>query len=265
MQKLSELVDFVGEPKNCDRIGAANFSLRRARDCISTVPAPQRNSMHSLIDALPTLPDISLTAENVGETSAPEPLQVAIRLNPSNGAILFTELRLFLDPSTQEFHASADNHLGQGGVVTTQLGPGSWRITVRRTGVTKTGYVELESAPFRYQVSVHQGPTQQQQPGPGPVPPTLTVKSNGDGSFKVSGTLYRPNGSVVISVGINNVVANPFAVFTVPALADGTFTDFPTGNICNGLGTELAFTANDGRIDHGHDLTSNRVVISCPA
>jgi hypothetical protein len=87
------------------------------------------------------------------------------------------------------------------------------------------------------------------------------VQSNGDGSFKVSGSGFLPNATVNILIGDGTLNQNPLSL-TVPA-TDGTFKDFPTGKICRRPG-EIFFEASDGRIDQGSQVFSNTVPISCP-
>jgi hypothetical protein len=92
--------------------------------------------------------------------------------------------------------------------------------------------------------------------------PQISVQSNGDGSFRVSGFGFLPNTTVFIRV-VDDALTQRW--FTQGSTADGRL-DFPTGRICVFPG-RLHFSANDGRSDNT-DVTgvlwSNTVDSTCP-
>jgi hypothetical protein len=92
--------------------------------------------------------------------------------------------------------------------------------------------------------------------------PQISVQSNGDGSFRVSGSGFLPNTTVFIRV-VDDVLNQ--LTFYQGSTADGRL-EFPTGRICVFPG-RLYFSANDGRPDPT-DLTgvlwSNTVTTTCP-
>jgi len=215
--------------------------------------------MRAIIQVLQNLTPITLEAQIVGSRSGEEPFNPVIRLNASGGITWFTSIDYSLGGKVV---ASHDILSTSGGDFTpTQLGPGDWQLVVSRSGISNTGFVSLSKTLDTIRVSAHPEPPPPPPPPP-PPKPSISVQSNGDGSFKVSGSGFVPeNATVNILVGDGTLNQNPLN-FTVLATG-GAFKDFPTGKLCQRPGT-LFFEASDGRIDHGSQIFSNTVKISCP-
>jgi hypothetical protein len=99
-------------------------------------------------------------------------------------------------------------------------------------------------------------------PPPPPVKPLISLTSNGDGSFVVTGSGFKANATVNIRV-VDDALTTLW--FKSTSSAQGAFT-FPTGHLCQRPGN-LHFSANDGRPDSSDTtglLWSNTVTVSCP-
>lgn len=259
MRTLSEIGAFVGIPQNSDRKGGStSATLQRAAECISTLSDPERRSMRALNDRLDTLPDITLDASNIGESSGVNAIVPVVRVGASPGAVLFTEISQESVPAGKEPIGYWE--VAAPGDTEFTLDVGEWDLYVTRTGVSSTGYVKLTRGPFHCHVSAPLPVHPVDQP---PVTPTISVTSVGDGSFKVSGSNFLPNQPVYIYIGVKNVFANPY-IKTISADTNGKITDFPTGIICQSPGQLLVFTARDGRVFQGQPVTSTEFDISCP-
>lgn len=92
--------------------------------------------------------------------------------------------------------------------------------------------------------------------------PSISVTSNGDGSFLVSGTKFEKDSNVrirVVAAALTTVFLNHRSTF------QGTL-QFPTGKLCQHPG-QLAFSAHDGRRSAANitgRLFSNTVTTTCP-
>lgn len=136
------------------------------------------------------------------------------------------------------------------------LTAGIWDFAATRKGISNTGFVFLSKNFPTITVS-------QARPEPMPEKPSISVKSNGDGSFEVTGSKFLPNKTVYIRV----FDGNREIYFQATSNSQGELEGFPTGRICQLPGV-LFFTANDGRSDRTDvtgTLWSNAVSISCPA
>jgi hypothetical protein len=262
MNTLREIGTFVGIPQgslDVARFGGEQIiTLRKVSMLVSS--EKKTASLRALIQALKDLTPIALEAEIVGSRSGEEPFSPVVRLNASGGITWFTSIATSLGGKVIGTH---DILSTSGGDFTfNTLGPGTYQLVASRSGISNSGFVSLSTTLGT--ISVSAAPP---HPTP-PTPPTqlpapsISVQSNGDGSFKVSGSGFVPhNATVNILVGDGTLNQNPLN-FTVSA-TNGAFTDFSTGRICQRPGT-LFFEASDGRIDHGSQVFSNTVTTSCP-
>jgi hypothetical protein len=256
MNTLRKIGDFVGIPQGSLEVrrfgGPQVISLGNVSALVMN--GNRKVPMSAVIQALQNLTPITLEAEIVGSRSGEEPFEVVVRLNATGGITWFTTIiissggkviRGFDDPSTSG-----------GDFAPTQLGPGAYQLVATRAGISNNGFVSLSNELGAISVSAP-------PPPPPPLtPPSISVQSNGDGSFKVSGVGFVPKSAIVnILVGDGTLNQQPLN-FSVTA-TDGAFKDFPTGKICQRQG-DLFFEASDGRIDKGRQLFSNTVKISCP-
>jgi hypothetical protein len=201
-----------------------------------------------------------LEAEIVGSRSGEEPFQPVVRLNASGGITWFTSIDFRLGGDVIASHDILSTSGGD--FKPTQLGRGNYELVCRRSGLSNIGFVSLMKTLGSVRVSaLVKEPKEPTEPTPLPRP-SISVQSNGDGSFKVSGAGFVPkNATVNILVGDGTLNQQPLN-FVVSA-TDGAFKDFPTGKICQRQGP-IFFQASDGRIDHGSQVFSNTVQISCP-
>jgi hypothetical protein len=256
MNTLREIGEFVGIPQGSVEVarygGPWITRLRMVSLLVTHRDRPA--SMRAIIQALQNLTPITLEAQIVGSRSGEEPFEPVIRLNASGGITWFTSIEYRLDGKTKTVD---DVSSSDGDFAPTQLGPGNWQVVVSRSGISNSGFVSLKKNLDAITVFPKPPP-----PPPPVAKPFISVQSNGDGSFKVSGSGFVPkNATVNILVGDGTLNQNPLN-FVVSA-TDGAFKDFPTGKICQRPG-QLFFEASDGRIDHGSQVFSNTVTISCP-
>jgi hypothetical protein len=259
---LKQLGDFVGIPQGSLEVfrygGAQILGLRNVS---LLVTGNQRQaSMRALISDLQNLTPITLQAQLVGSLSGQEPFQPVLRLNATGGLRTSTFV-LSTQDSLDHIYSSDDFGSAGGDFQLSQLGPGSWHFTAKRYGFSDTGFTSLSQTLDTINVSAPQPPMPPN--GPPPTPPFISVHSNGDGSFVVSGSKFLPNSPVYILVG-DGTFRNPLT-FVSTSSAQSELAGFPTGKICQAQG-ELYFEANDGRIDPTNHsvLMSNTVEISCP-
>lgn len=256
MNTLREIGEFIGIPQGSLEVagfgGPRTTSLKMAS---LLVTKSQRSSMQAIVQALKNLTPITLEAQIVGSRSGEEPFEPVIRLNACGGIPWRTFIIFNATSGSNDFG-------GAGGDFTpTQLGPGIFQFVVERSGISNTGFVALSKALDTITVSARPVVTPPVVTPP-VVKPFISVKSNGDGSFLVSGSGFVPKDATVnILVGDGTLNQNPLN-FVVSA-TDGAFKDLPTGKICQRPG-QLFFEASDGRIDHGSQVFSNTVTISCP-
>jgi hypothetical protein len=248
MNTLREIGEFVGM--------SPRTSMRAVGNIVPLLSSSERTSMHAMILGLQNLPPISLEAEAVGDRFGEVPFSPVFRVHPSNGVILETRIILFQNgPQPEESAKVGDS--GDFRPFTLNFPDIIFFIQVRRTGITNTGITVLVK---NFHVEATPRPTPEPPP---PVPPFISVKSNGDGSFMVSGSGFVPkNATVNILVGDGTLNQNPLNVSV--SAKDGDVKDFPTGKICQRPG-KLFFEATDGRFDQGSQVFSNTVTISCPS
>jgi hypothetical protein len=256
MNTLREIGEFVGIPQGSVEVarygGPWITRLRMVSLLVTHRDRPA--SMRAIIQALQNLTPITLEAQIVGSRSGEEPFEPVIRLNASGGIPWFTTIEYSVDGKVTSYDVSSSG----GDFTPTQLGPGNWQIVVSRSGISNTGFVSVNKTLDTITVPAGPIPPVVKE---SPPPPFISVQSNGDGSFKVSGSGFVPkNATVNILVG-DGTFRNPLT-FVVSA-TDGAFKDFPTGKICQRQG-DIFFEASDGRIDHGSQVFSNTVKISCP-
>ena len=263
MNTLKELGDFVGIPRGSLEVARFGGPPVTGLGVVSLLVTKKSKpaSMRAIIQALQNLTPITLEAQIVGDRSGEEPFEPVIRVNASGGITWFTNVDFSQGGRVVGSHDILST--AGGDFRPTQLGPGDWQLVVSRSGISNTGFVSLSKPLDTIRVSAHSQPPPQ-RPDPPPLPkPTISVQSNNDGSFKVSGSGFVPkNATVNILVGDGTLNQEPLN-FTVTA-ADGAFKDFPTGKICKRPGT-LSFEASDGRIDQGSQVFSNTFKIGCPA
>jgi hypothetical protein len=262
MNTLREIGNFVGIPQGSLEVarwgGPRIVTLRKVSLLVTKRERPA--SMRAIIQALQNLTPITLETQIVGSRSGEEPFEPVIRLNASGGIPWDTFIHYFQDG--RAMGGSEDLGSSGGDFSPTQLGPGKWQFVVKRSGISNTGFVSLSKTLDTITVSARPTPPQPDHVLPPVVKPVISVRSNGDGSFKVSGLGFVPkNATVNILVGDGTLNQNPLN-FVVSA-TDGAFEDFPTGKICQRPG-QIFFQASDGRIDHGSQVFSNTVTISCP-
>jgi hypothetical protein len=258
MNTLREIGEFIGIPQGSLEValigGPRTTSLKMAS---LLVTRGERSSMQAIIQALQNLTPTTLEAQIVGSRFGEEPFQPVIRLNASGGITWFTFIEF------PPFFSS--NNLGTvgGDFTPTQLGPGTFQCVVKRAGISNTGFVSLSKTLDTITVSPHPIPP----PPPPPIePPFIAVKSNGDGSFTVSGSKFAPNAKVTIrAVDAQSPLAGS-RFFVTTADPQGKMADFPTGKICQIPNGQIAFSAEDGRIDPSNHraITSNFVTTTCP-
>jgi hypothetical protein len=261
MNTLRELGEFVGIPQGSLEVrrfgGPPVISLGNVSALVMN--GKRIVPMRAVIQALQNLTPITLEAEILGSRSGEEPFEVVVRLNASGGITWFTNISI--SSSGKVIRGFDDPSIPGGDFAPTQLGPGEYQLVATRAGIANSGFVSLSESLGTISVSAPPPPP---TPPPPPVtPPSISVQSNGDGSFKVSGFGFVPENAVVnILVGDGTLNQEPLNL-TVQA-SDGNFKDFPTGHICQQQG-DLFFEASDGRIDKGVQVFSNTVKISCPA
>jgi hypothetical protein len=261
MNSLREAGTFVGIPSGARQVarldGSRAITLRGVADLIDVANPPNRpRSLGAVSRVLQNLSALTLDAELLSGTAGEEPYELEIRLNPSDAIIWHTTVTLISGG-----HLFSEDLSGSGGDFRpTQLGPGTWDLTVERAGIGSTGMAVLTEFIGRIVVRAKQAP-----PVPPPTTrPSIAVQGKGDGSFVVTGSGFLPAATVHI-----RVVDGPFGnsvFFTDTSDPAGKLTGFMTGKICQRPG-QLFFSANDGRADPT-DLTgtlwSNTVTTNCP-
>lgn len=186
MRTLREIGEFVGIPEDSAELGSPKpIGLQLVGDLVAPVSSrEQRTSMRGLIDLLARLPPITLTAELLSGARGTEPYTLAVRVNSSDGLVIST--RLYYTSGGQTYVGGVI-HGAAGGEIQTQLSPGRWQVTVRRSGIANTGYVRLEKS-FTVDVNARGGPPPVQ---PEVVRPIIEVQPSGsaDGvTFTIKGS-----------------------------------------------------------------------------
>jgi hypothetical protein len=263
MNSLREILKFIGQwgPERLYGKPGTKLNLDTSMATVGKIvpvlSQVERSSMRAMIPGLQNLPPFSLEVE-AQDLAGEEPFKPQIYVKPSRGVILETRLAVF-DKNGHRY-LSSNYHLGASGgdAGFTQLGPGSYQFEIRRVGIPNTGITVLTKS---FDVFVRAKDV------PPPDPPTISkpaisVQSNGEGSFVVSGTNFLPNATVHIRV-VDAALTNVW--FHHTSTSQGTL-QYPTGRICQ-LPGQLFFSANDGRKDQ-QDLTgtlwSNTVTTTCP-
>jgi len=248
MNTLRQLGEFVGM--------SSGTSMRAVGDILPMLSSVERTSMHAMILRLQNLnlPPISLEAF-ADNTDHEVPFRVFLRVDPSGGVVLETDFVILQNRK----QVTNEPHKGNGPgprLDFTFSEPGSFILEVTRTGINNSGITVLKKT---FQIFARPTPP----PPPHIVPPFISVKSNGDGSFVVSGSGFKPNAPISIRVAdaaLNNLF------FTDTSTLDGKLAGFPTGNICRVAGGQITFSAQDGRIDPSNHqaVVSNFVTTTCP-
>jgi hypothetical protein len=265
MKTLKEIVDFVGIPQGSLASARYQYSepwtmgVNNVNLLVTQGARPA--SMRNIIQILQNLTPITLEAEIIGSLSGEEPFEPKTRVNASGGITWFTtiEFSLLGVPNAPVYSHDVSNSGGD--FTPTQLAPGRWYLSVIRSGISNSGFVSLRKQLGTVTVSARPQPTP--PPPPPLVKPSINVRSNGDGSFVVSGSKFLPNTTVHIRVVD---AASTTIWFSQTSTPEGKIEDFPTGRICQ-LPGQLFFSANDGR-SNPQDLTgtlwSNTVTTTCP-
>jgi hypothetical protein len=247
MNTLREIGDFTGT--------SPHTSMHAVGDLVPLLSGNQRTSMRAMIQGLQQLPPIGLQVEPVGNRYGDVPFAPVFRVHPSSGVVMETRFILYQNGPQPQMTAVVGNS-GVFGPITITY-PGIYFFQVTRTGITNTGVTVLDQ---KFHVEGVQPPA---PPPPPPVPPLIAVKSNGDGSFVVSGSGFLANAPVSIRVADANL-NNLF--FTDTSSPDGKLAGFPTGKICQVRGASITFSAQDGRINPANHqaIVSNYVTTTCP-
>ena len=268
MKTLKEIVDCVGIPQGA--LAKARYQLSgpwaRGLENVNLLVTrgAKPASMRNIIQILQNLTPITLEAEIIGNLSGQEPFIPKIRVNASGGITWFTTLEFNLLGVPNALVYSQDLSNSGGDLTPIQLPPGSWYLSVIRSGLSNNGFVSLRKELGSVTVSPLPQPTTPPPPPPPlPVKPFIEVKSNGDGSFEVSGSKFLPNATVHLRVVDEALITIWFDQTSTP---EGKLENLQTGKICQNPG-KLFFSANDGRSDP-QDFTgtlwSNTVTKTCP-
>ena len=203
---LRELGHFVGlgdaTPPSTDGAQRPNtpITMRAVANNLTPVLVDaEKRSLRAMILSLSRLPAITLDAQIVGDWIGEEPFQPTLRVQPSGGAVLSTGVAisrglpaseggaegppifyqdvpsLAQDIKTTETVAGPDGRTYQ---QSAEFGAGGYFVSVKRTGVQKTGLAVLERDLF-FRVNPRPAPTPPSPPTPGPshpVPPTTNTK-----------------------------------------------------------------------------------------
>lgn len=252
MNTLRQIGEFVGI--------SPGTSMRAVGDILPVLSSVERTSMRAMILRLQNLnlPPISLEAF-ADNTDHEVPFRVFLRVDPSGGVVLETDF-VILQNGKQ---VTNEPHKGNGPgprLDFTFSEPGSFILEVTRTGINNSGITVLKKT---FQIFARAKTGGGGGGGTPIVPPFISVKSNGDGSFVVSGSGFKPNAPISIRVAdpaLNNLF------FTDTSTPDGKLAGFPTGKICRVAGGQITFSAQDGRIDPSNHqaVVSNFVTTTCP-
>ena len=149
MKTLREMGMFVGIPEDSGEFGTPlPISLGYVRHLLTGAPLGQSPretypfSFQEAIQQLEGLPPIKLDAAVVGSSEGYEPFAPLIRIGQSPGLVLFT--RIYYESGGRLFSVSDNVRGGGGDIGGLTLGPGLWKLTVRRSGISTTGYEKLE-------------------------------------------------------------------------------------------------------------------------
>lgn len=198
MRTLTEIGVFEGIPQ--DSPGFGSFSVTSLRLAGSLLARGgfgddgQRASMRGVSQLLDTLVPITLPA-NLKTPGGTEPIEVVVALTSSPGLILSTRIT-FVRADGAVFgrdenfgNAGGDKNLGG-------LGPGTYVVVVKRTGIANDGYKVLQQS-FPIHVNAAPAPpAPAPHPTPAPVPPHIAVSSSGAATavtLLVTGTGFLPN------------------------------------------------------------------------
>src|SRR6516225_5980214 len=192
MRTLRDVGVFVGIPEDSPDYGyPTNISLRVAGNLLESVsPGPQNRSLRGIDGLIDGLGPITLEASLLSSRGV-EPFDAVIRIVASPGCVIHTHI--FYDQNGQFPFESTDYGAAGGDFDPTTLGPGTWNIVVRRTGITDTGFERLEKS-FTALVSRHPSPPP--PPPPPPVRPHIDVTQSGPVSavkYQVTGSGFLPN------------------------------------------------------------------------
>ena len=192
MRTLRDVWVFVGIPEDSPDYGyPTNISLRVAGNLLESVsPGPQNRSLRGIDGLIDGLGPITLEASLLSSRGV-EPFDAVIRIVASPGCVIHTHI--FYDQNGQFPFESTDYGAAGGDFDPTTLGPGTWNIVVRRTGITDTGFERLEKS-FTALVSRHPSPPP--PPPPPPVRPHIDVTQSGPVSavkYQVTGSGFLPN------------------------------------------------------------------------
>lgn len=193
MRTLREIGVFVGIPEDSPEFGSASaISLRLAGDLLAPISANNQNkSLRGLSNILDGPIGVITLESELLTPGGVEPFQPVIRVKPSEGLVISTHI-LFKQIGGGGLGESPNYGASGGDFKPTQLGPGQWEISVRRSGIGNGGYVRLENA-FRASVSAIPSPP----PPPAPlIPPHIDVQQSGPPNammYVVTGTGFLSN------------------------------------------------------------------------
>ncbi len=191
MHSLREIGTFVGIPEDSPEFGSfSNIGLRLSGDLLAPVSSlGQNRSLRGLSGLIDMLGPITLDASLLNAGGV-EPFEAVIRVGSSPGLVISTHI---LYSMGGRLYFYSPNYGAAGGDFSpTQLGPGTWDIVVRRSGITNAGYQRFEKS-FRAFVSRAPSPP----PPPAPlVRPHIDVKQSGPlnaAMYAVTGSGFLPN------------------------------------------------------------------------
>jgi len=247
MNTLRQMAAFVGMGPGGDMRGMPNF--------VSVLTGIERTSMRAMIQALQSLPPISLEAEAENATGE-VPLLTTVTVHPSAGAVQSTTAIVTQDGQVVGGPTALLNVLETSNF--DAVNPGQYIFNISRVGVQSTGITTLNK-----NITINALP--HRVPPPPPIPPTISVASSGSDQssvFMVSGSGFTPNHDVRI-----RVVDDGFNELDFHQSTDSSGKlNARLGIPCNAGGT-LHFSATDGRSDPSNDtgfLWSNTFNIPCP-
>jgi hypothetical protein len=191
MRTLREMGIFVGIPNDSPEFGAAApIGLRLiGRLLASATTTGERASFRALESRLRSLKPVEFDAVLLNPSGV-EPHKPVFRIRGTSGLVISTTI---LYSQSGRLLATSDNFGAAGGDHgSLQLGPGSYSLEVRRTGIGDTGYVRLSRV---FTANVTRVPVPP-PPDPPIVRPQVTATQSGGLSaivFTVDGSGFLAN------------------------------------------------------------------------
>jgi hypothetical protein len=197
-------------------------------------------SMRNIVQILQNLTPITLEAEIIGSLSGEEPFEPKIRVNASGGITWFTtiEFSLLGVPNAPVYSYDVSNSGGD--FTLTQLAPGSWYLSVIRSGISNSGFVSLRKQLGTITVSARPQPTPTPPtPTPTPTPVVINVSLEfGIGGLenrvlRITGSGFTPGNQVELQITTRVDSDNPSTGSPQTTTAnDFGFIEFTLGVFC---------------------------------